>query len=150
MDDLVRSIRAFNRLYLPAMHLLGNHYLGSEYPVTEARVFFEIYEHRGCNAAHITRAMNIDKSYLSRIITKHEKKGYIRREESESDGRSLALYLTEAGIRRTEEFIHKSDMEIGDIIAPLTEEERAEFSRALRTIYGLLESIQSRRENELR
>lgn len=64
---------------MPSMNLLGDHYLGSEYSVTEARVFFEIYENEGCNAAHIAQLMNIDKSYLSRIIKKHEKSGYIHR-----------------------------------------------------------------------
>lgn len=69
------KIRAFNRYYMPSMNLLGDHYLGSEYSITEARVFFEIHENQGCNAAHIAQLMNIDKSYLSRIIKKQEKKG---------------------------------------------------------------------------
>ena len=66
--ESVEKVRAFNRFYMPSMNLLGNHYLGSEYSITEARVFFEIYENEGCNAAHIAQIMNIDKSYLSRII----------------------------------------------------------------------------------
>ena len=74
----VHRIREFNRLYMSSMNLLGNHYLGSEYSVTEARIFFEIYENEGCNAAHIAKAMNIDKSYLSRILKKsREKKLYL-------------------------------------------------------------------------
>ena len=73
-SKLTSKVREFNRLYMPAMNLLGNHYLGSKYSVTEARVFFEIYENEGCNAAHIAKTMNIDKSYLSRIISCHEKK----------------------------------------------------------------------------
>lgn len=79
MNKTIAKIRAFNRFYMPSMNLLGDHYLGSEYSVTEARVFFEIYENEGCNAAHIAQLMNIDKSYLSRIIKKHEKSGYIHR-----------------------------------------------------------------------
>ena len=80
MDNVVEKIRAFNRFYMPSMNLLGNRYLGSEYSVTEARIFFEIYENEGCNAAHIAEQMNIDKSYLSRMIKGHEKNGYIRRD----------------------------------------------------------------------
>ena len=71
--EIVSKVREFNRFYMPKMNLLGNHYLGSEYSVTEARVFFEIYENEGCHAAHIAKVMNIDKSYLSKIIVKYEK-----------------------------------------------------------------------------
>ena len=74
-EKAVQRIREFNRFYMPLLRLLDNHYLGSEYTPTEARVLFEIYENDGCNAAFIAKVMNIDKSYLSRIIRAHEKKG---------------------------------------------------------------------------
>ena len=109
--ETVQKVRAFNRFYMPAMNLLGNHYLGSEYSVTEARIFFEIYENEGCNAAHIAQIMNIDKSYLSRIIIAHEKNGYLRRTPSSDDGRSYAIFLTDKGKKRADELIHKSDDE---------------------------------------
>lgn len=71
--EIVYKIREFNRNYMPVFDLLGNKYLGSEYSATEARVLFEIFENDGCNAAYIAEKMNIDKSYLSRIIKNHEK-----------------------------------------------------------------------------
>ena len=142
----VHRIREFNRLYMSSMNLLGNHYLGSEYPVTEARVFFEIYENKGCNAAHIAKVMNIDKSSLSRIIKSHEKNGYILRTASESDGRSYCLYLTESGIRRAEDFIRKSDEEIGEIIEQLTNEECVSLVQALSTATDLLNKSRKQRE----
>lgn len=76
--ETIYAIRAFNGMYMPFINLLGNHYLGSEYSVTEVRIFFEIYENEGCTATHIAREMNIDKSYLSRILKKsREKKLYL-------------------------------------------------------------------------
>jgi len=133
---------------MSSMNLLGNHYLGSEYSVTEARIFFEIYENEGCNAAHIAKAMNIDKSYLSRIIKSHEKNGYIRRMASESDGRSYYLYLTESGVRRAEDFIRKSDEEIGEIIEPLANEECVSLVQALSMVIDLLNESRKQREGE--
>ena len=148
-EDVVHRIRAFNRLYMPSMNLLGNHYLGSEYSVTEARVFFEIYENEGCNAAYIARGMNIDKSYLSRIIKAHEKNGYIIRKASDSDGRSLRLYLTDAGKHRAEDFIRKSDQEIGGVIEWLSTDEQKTFSDAVECLLTLLDTIESRRSEKL-
>lgn len=139
MNETIEKIRAFNRFYMPSMHLLGDHYLGSEYSITQARIFFEIYENEGCNAAHIAQNMNIDKSYLSRILNTHEKNGYIRRERSETDSRSYRLYLTERGIARAEEFIHSSHQEIGAVISGLSPQEERELTAALETVTALLQ-----------
>ena len=137
--DAVERIREFNRFYMPLLRLLDNHYLDSEYTPTEARVLFEIHENDGCNAAFIAKEMNIDKSYLSRIIRNHEKKGYVRREASAADSRVYHLHLTEAGLSRTEDFIQKSNWQIRKIIRPLHPEECRELMKALDKITEILE-----------
>lgn len=136
--SIVEKVREFNRFYMPAMNLLGNHYLGSEYSATEARIFFELYENEGCNAAHIARAMNIDKSYLSKILAGYERNGYLQRIPSPKDRRSCCLHLTEKGRARAESLIKKSNDEIGSILSRLSEGERRKLSQALDTIIGLL------------
>ena len=138
MIELIQKVRAFNRYYMPAMKLLGNHYLGSEYSVTEARIFFEVYENEGCQASHIAQTMNIDKSYLRRILAAYEKQGYLRRKSSATDRRAYALYLTKKGKQRAEEFIRMSNEEIGHILGNLTEEEQRCMEAALDTIIHLL------------
>lgn len=137
-EELVERVRAFNRFYMPSMRLLGNHYLGSEYSAAEARVFFEIYENEGCNATHIAETMNIDKSYLSRILSAHERGGFVKRTPSSGDGRSYALFLTDSGKARAEEFIRRSNSEIGCLLEGLSEEERCRFAQALDTVTELL------------
>lgn len=138
-EKAVRRIREFNRFYMPLLRLLDNHYLGSEYTPTEARVLFEIYENDGCNAALIARVMNIDKSYLSRIIRAHEKKGYLVRNVSQADSRAYRLHLTESGLQQTEDFIQKSNRQIGDIIRSLSRGECTELMNALNTATAILE-----------
>ena len=101
---------------------------------------FEIYQHDGCNAAFIAREMNIDKSYLSRIIRAHEKKGYLLRNVSETDSRAYHLHLTESGLLQTKDFIQKSNQQVGDIIKSLRQEECMELIQALNTITAILES----------
>lgn len=142
--ESVEKVRAFNRFYMPSMNLLGNHYLGSEYSIIEARVFFEIYENEGCNAAHIAQIMNIDKSYLSRIIKAHEKKGYILRKPSGTDGRSYSLYLTEAGKKRAEDFINTSNRDIETILQNLSDEDEQCLINAIDTIINLLSKKKGR------
>lgn len=136
--DSAEKIRAFNRFYLSSMNLLGNHYLGSEYSVTEARVIFEIYENEGCNATYIAQTMNIDKSYLSRIIKAYEKKGYILKKPSETDRRSYFLFLTMKGKDRAKDFIRKSNKEIESILQELSNEDEQCLMNAMDTIMKLL------------
>ncbi|MEE1491093.1 MAG: MarR family transcriptional regulator [Massilioclostridium sp.] len=134
----IEKIRAFNRLYMPFMNLLGNNYLGSEYSITEARIFFEIYENEGCNAAYIAKIMNIDKSYLSRIIKAHEEKGYISRVPSTIDRRSYSLFLTTEGKQRAKKFIKDSNKEIGNILQRLSDKDEECFVNAIDTIIKIL------------
>ena len=136
---LVERVRAFDRFYMPSMHLLGSHYLGLEYSVPEARIFFEIHEHEGCTAQEISRAMQLDKSYLSRILSKHIRDGYIRREPSPEDGRAFRLYLTKRGEQRAEDFIALSNKEIRDILGNLTPDEEQRLTEAMDTITVILE-----------
>lgn len=138
--ETVQRIREFNRFYMPLLRLLDNHYLGSAYTPTEARVLYEIYECHGCNAAHIAKEMNIDKSYLSRIIRSHEKNGFIIREISSEDSRAYHLYLTEAGVRLTEDFIQKSNEEVEEMIYTLPRENCLELIHALDTVTDILKT----------
>lgn len=139
-ETVVERMREFNRFYMPMLRLLDNHYLGSEYTPTEARVLFEVYENDGCNAAFIAKVMNIDKSYLSRIIRIHEKKGYLTKNVSTIDSRSYQLHLTELGLIQTKDFIAKSNQQIRDIIKSLHQEECEELIKALNTVTSILEN----------
>lgn len=138
-ENAVQRIREFNRFYMPLLRLLDNHYLGSEYTPTEARVLFEIYQNDGCNAAFIAKVMNIDKSYLSRIIRTYEKKGYLVRNVSETDSRAYQLHLTETGLFMIEDFIQKSNQQVGEIIKPLNQKECVKLINALNTATAILE-----------
>lgn len=139
-EKAVQRIREFNRFYMPLLRLLDNHYLDSQYTPTEARVLFEIYENDGCNAAFIAKVMNIDKSYLSRIIRTHEKKGYLIRNVSKTDSRAYHLHLTETGLMQTRDFIQKSNEQIKQIIHSLDRKECTELIKALNTITSILEN----------
>ena len=145
--EIVSKVREFNRFYMPKMNLLGNHYLGSEYSVTEARVFFEIYENEGCHAAHIAKVMNIDKSYLSKIIVKYEKEGYVQRISSCEDRRSYELYLTQKGKDKVRKLIYQSEKEIESTLQYLSIEEQNLMNEALNTVIKLLKKGELYNEN---
>lgn len=139
-EAAISRIRAFTRFYMPTFELLGNHYLGSSYSATEARVLFELYEHGGCNAAYIAKALHLDKSYLSRIIKGREKDGHLTRTASKTDSRSFQLHLTKRGTALTEELIEKSNQQISAVIGPLAPDDCRALIDAFDVITGILKT----------
>lgn len=71
--DIITEIRGFNRFYTNILGLLEQHILDSGYSLTEARVIFEISKTKHCTANQLCSILEIDRSYMSRIITKFEK-----------------------------------------------------------------------------
>ncbi|MCD8028440.1 MAG: MarR family transcriptional regulator [Erysipelotrichaceae bacterium] len=134
----VEKVREFNRYYLVAMNLLGNHYLDSEYSASDARVLFELYDNNGCNAKDIVESLHIDKSYLSKILAKYEKQGYLDRIPSIKDKRYYDLYLNDKGKAMAEELMEKSNVDIANILQHLDNEQQQLFIQSLETITRLL------------
>ena len=137
-ENIITRIREFNRFYMPILNLLGNHYLGSECSATEARFLFEVNKNDGCNAKYIENIMNIDKSYLSRIIKKFENKGYLIRIISKKDLRSFDIHLTDKGKDKTEELSQMANMQIAEIIKNLNSKDYEKLNQAFDTITDIL------------
>ena len=146
--ELIHKVREFNRFYLPYMKLLGSRYLGTDASAAEARILYELYTNEDCNAAYITRAVNIDKSYLSRFIADYVRRGYVVRRPSAQDRRSSRLYLTDKGKDRAREFIRRSDEEIGSLLEGLDEEDQETMMQAIGQMMDLLHKSQACRQQE--
>lgn len=64
---------------------------------TEWRVLFHIGQHGPINAKHISRMSRLEKSKISRAITKLEQRGWLERSYSKEHRRSHDLLLTTNG-----------------------------------------------------
>ena len=133
MDEntLVADIRRFNRHYTQVLGLLNKHILDSGYSLTEARVLFEIDGRGACTANDLIIALQIDASYMSRMIAKFQKKNMIAKEISKEDNRAKYIKLTAYGKQIVTELNHKSDGQIQALLVPLQEEERYQLRKAM-------------------
>jgi DNA-binding MarR family transcriptional regulator len=96
-DQRVDAIRSFNRFYTRQIGLLQNGYLNSSFSLTEMRVFYELANRKQTTAGDIARELDIDAGYLSRLLLRLQKRGYLRKVPSEQDGRQTLLSLTKKG-----------------------------------------------------
>jgi DNA-binding MarR family transcriptional regulator/GNAT superfamily N-acetyltransferase len=94
--QIVPQIRAFNRDFSKLMGLLDPHYMGSEISLVEARVLYEIRKNQPALARDVATTLALDPGYLSRIVARLVKRGWLERGTGE-DARERPLSLTKLG-----------------------------------------------------
>ena len=126
-QELIDSIRNFNRFYTNIIGLLDQHFLDSPFSLTEGRVLYEIRHIENCSAKKIREKISIDEGYLSRILDTFRKKGLIIKTPSLEDKRLHIIELTEKGRKEFSSLNEHSNQLISQILKKLSEEERQEF-----------------------
>lgn len=142
MDKVVQTaeeIRKFNRFYLPCFNLLTQKYLNSKYSIAEARILYEIYDHREISARDIVSALHVDKGYLSRILKKFEMESVIEKKVSKVDSRRSLISLTESGMLLAEKLIAESNIQISKELEGLSEDGMDKLTYHINEIIHILE-----------
>lgn len=132
--DIVTEIRGFNRFYTNILGLLDQHIIDSGYSLTEARILFEISKTDTCTANQLCSVLDIDRSYMSKIIGKFEKKGLISRSVCSTDNRNMEIHLTEKGLSDFHELNNRANRQIEDLIAKLSTEDSEKLIDSMRTV----------------
>ncbi|WP_353183100.1 bifunctional helix-turn-helix transcriptional regulator/GNAT family N-acetyltransferase [Bosea sp. (in: a-proteobacteria)] len=96
-NTAVAAIRRFNRFHTRWVGALGGNLHGSGFALAEARVLYELAQRDGCLAVELSRDLDLDPAYLSRILKRFVAQGWLERQRSAADGRALRLRLTPAG-----------------------------------------------------
>ncbi|HDR7785333.1 MarR family winged helix-turn-helix transcriptional regulator [Bacillus wiedmannii] len=117
------DIRQFNRFYTKVLGLFNNQILDTDYSLTETRILFEISERTECIANNLVQELNIDRSYMSRILRRFEKEGLIEKRSSIKDSRKNFLFLTKKGEVLLDIIHIQSDEQINQLFNGLSDSE---------------------------
>ncbi|MFF2175751.1 MarR family winged helix-turn-helix transcriptional regulator [Lysinibacillus sp. NPDC058147] len=134
--EIIYDIRQFNRFYTKVLGLFNNQILDTDYSLTEARILFEISERTECIANILVQELNIDRSYMSRILRKLEKEELIEKKSSTIDSRKNLLLLTKKGEELLEKINIQSDQQIIQLFSGLTDSEINEIRNSMMVIKG--------------
>ena len=127
----IAAIRDFNRLYTRQLGLLNRGFLGSKLTLTEARVLYELAMRADVTAGEVAADLQLDVAYLSRILARFRKRGWLSRKASASDGRRQHLRLTAAGRAAFRPLDGEAKAQIAGMIEPMTAADRSSLVAAL-------------------
>ena len=82
----VSVVRAFNRDYTRRIGVLREGLLDSRHSLTEVRVMYELAHRRGVTAAELAFDLDLDRGYLSRLLRRFERNGWLRRKTFQPAG----------------------------------------------------------------
>ncbi|HTH77749.1 MAG TPA: helix-turn-helix domain-containing GNAT family N-acetyltransferase [Ramlibacter sp.] len=134
----IKALRGFNRFYTSRIGVLDP-YLGSDFSLTEVRVFYELAHRDQPTASELGRDMRLDAGYLSRILRRFQNNGWIERVPSPADARQSLLKLTPKGHEMFAPLQQKSRDEAAALLAPLPVGKRDKLISALGTVHDLLD-----------
>lgn len=97
MHSHIDSVRRFNRFYTKQIGVLRKGYLDSAFSLAEGRVLYEIAHRDHPIAAELSKDLDLDPGYLSRVLAKFQKQGLLARKVSGDDARQSHLSLTARG-----------------------------------------------------
>jgi DNA-binding MarR family transcriptional regulator/GNAT superfamily N-acetyltransferase len=134
----VAAVRAFNRFYTSEIGALGDGFLRTPYSLAEARVVYELGQGDVVDLGELRDALAIDAGYLSRILTRFEQRGLVRRARSREDGRRRVVGLTPRGRAAFRTLDRRSAREIAGLLAPLDDADQRRLVGAMASIHGVL------------
>ena len=137
-EDLIKKIRQFNRYYTVWLDVMNKGYLGTSFSWPESRVLFEIYTNQGINATELCEHLNMDKSYLSRILAKLEKKRFITRKLVSGSKGIKKLYLTNTGHEEAKKIDWNGDKQIYEKLKNMDEKDCDRLCEAMALIEHIL------------
>ncbi|MGB3440206.1 MAG: helix-turn-helix domain-containing GNAT family N-acetyltransferase [Actinophytocola sp.] len=148
--DRIAAVRAFNRSYTRFLGALDEHLLSTPFSLTEARVLFELGQRDETAVSALRHATGLDPGYLSRLLSRFEDSGFVRRDRSGADARRQVIRLTGKGRDAFRVLDTKSAGQIRDLLADLTEEEQVRLVEAMEMIRNRVDRPTSRPDVALR
>jgi DNA-binding MarR family transcriptional regulator/GNAT superfamily N-acetyltransferase len=132
------AVRRFNRFYTRQIGLLHKGLLDSPFSLTEVRLLYELAQREGLTATDLTRELELDPGYVSRLLRGFERQGLLERQPSARDGRQNLLRLTALGRKTFAPLDARATEQVRALLERLAPEAQARLVEAMRAIEALL------------
>lgn len=132
----VAHVRSFNRVVTQRIGALDDRYLGTDRPLGQDRLIWEIGV-AGCEVRSLRTRLGLDAGHASRLLRSLEGAGLVTVTPSSDDGRVRVARLTRRGRSELGVLARRSDELAASILNPLEPADREELIAAMRTVKRL-------------
>ncbi len=133
------DVRAFNRFYTRHIGLLSPKLPDSEFTLPEARVMWELAHHAPVSASALSKSLQLDAGYMSRLLRALKTRGLLAEQAHPSDGRQTLLKLSAAGKRAFVPLDRQGTAKAEAMLAPLSAPQRQLLLGSMSRIQAMLE-----------
>jgi DNA-binding MarR family transcriptional regulator/GNAT superfamily N-acetyltransferase len=133
------DVRAFNRFYTSRIGVLAPKLPDSDFTLPEARLMWELAHHAPISAAALSKSLQLDAGYMSRLLRGLKSRGLLAGQAHPSDGRQTLLKLSPAGKRAFVPLDRAGTAKAEAMLAPLSATQRHALLGSMSRIQAVLE-----------
>ena len=135
----IDTVRRFNRFYTRRIGVLETRYLGSPFPLPQARVLYELGQRGVATASELGAELDLDLGYLSRLVQSLRRQGLLQGEPSKEDARRVRLSLSAKGRKVYLQLDARSRQEVAGMLDQLPAPQQQRLVGALQAVEAVLE-----------
>jgi DNA-binding MarR family transcriptional regulator/GNAT superfamily N-acetyltransferase len=128
----IAAVRAFNRFYTRRVGALADGLLGTDHPLPQARVLYELGQRPVTAVQDLRAALDLDAGYLSRLLASLG--DLVDRRPSPQDARRQEVRLTAKGRQAFETLDTRSKAEIKRVLERLTDADQRKALTAMQAL----------------
>lgn len=129
--NLIEDIRSSSRTMVRELGFMRNTLAGTEYSASAVHTLLELSTRKSMTAAQLVQALGLEKSSVSRMVSKLIDAGEVAEAASADDARFKRLLLTKQGERTVAKIHAYGKMQVTTAIEGLTHVEQAAIARGL-------------------
>jgi DNA-binding MarR family transcriptional regulator/GNAT superfamily N-acetyltransferase len=119
--------------------VLEARYLGSPFPLPQARVLYELGQRGVATASELGAELDLDLGYLSRLVQSLRRQGLLQGEPSKEDARRVRLSLSAKGRKVYLQLDARSRQEVAGMLDQLPAPQQQRLVGALQAVEAVLE-----------
>jgi DNA-binding MarR family transcriptional regulator/GNAT superfamily N-acetyltransferase len=146
----IDGFRRFNRFFTQRIGVLTDNFLRSPFTLAESRVLWELAQRDTTSPGDLAANLEMDPGYLSRLVQRFEKRGYVTRRIPDADKRRALLALTDAGRAAFAPLNERQHADVAALLEPLPAERQERVVHAMGEIASALAPERARGEIVLR
>lgn len=134
----IDAVRRFNRFYTRQIGLLQQGLHSTPFSLTEVRLLYEIAHREGVTATELSSDLSLDAGYLSRMLAKFEKRGWIQRKRSPGDRRQTFVTVTRKGSATLAPLEERSNEQVQEILSRISPANQGSLLEAMKQMEAIL------------